>query len=68
MVADNTVQNVTSKHQNTDGKGIRITKKHSQVRFDKIFYQDAILVLFGATPPNIITDIHIGEGKKSSFK
>ena len=37
-------------------------KNHSQVSFDKKGYQDAVLVLFTATPPAINTANHTGGG------
>ena len=36
-------------------------KHHGQVSFDKKGYQDAVLVSFTATPPNITTAINNGE-------
>ena len=36
-------------------------KKHGQVGFDKKCYQDAVLVSFTATPPDITTVTHTGE-------
>ena len=36
-------------------------KKHDQLRFDRKFYQDEVLVSFTATLPNITTDIRTGK-------